>query len=310
MLDTRDFGANNQPSSNPSATGATGSTNSSDPVTASYGNTHSSTGRSNPIHPSDPQSTAHPAYGNSTFSSPYETGGGNTGQGDGEAPSVNQGSDVGKGVGVGKEGALHTGGHGGMGEDYHANIDAAYGHATRREPPKGYQPETGASKGPYDTGGGNPVQAGGQGSTTMSSTQPPASSLSGTTNGGTGTTQAVPDTGYRAQPFTSGNSAAAASTTTGAAEGAGDRSTGATVKEVAHGVKGLFAAIHGAGETARGTFNAGVDHSFNETSGEEKDRAVAAEGKQEMTTGMFSDRTKEREGTITGDSDLRRNRGL
>jgi hypothetical protein len=43
-----------------------------------------------------------------------------------------------------------------------------------------------------------------------------------------------------------------------------DRSTGSKVKEMAHGVKGLFAAVHGAGENVRGSFNAGVDRTFNE----------------------------------------------
>jgi hypothetical protein len=242
---TQDFGANNNPqTSNPSATGATGSTGSNDPVVASYGNTHSSTNRTNPIHPSDPQSTAHPAYGNSTFSSPYETSGGNTTQGDGEGAGVGQGAGVG---GVGSRGGLA------MGEDYHANVDAAYGHATRASPPEGYKPlgENEGKRGPYDTAGGNAAQAGEGGGSTHAG---------GQTFEPTTAREAVPDTGYRAQPYTSGNMRAGGNST-GTEQ---TRSTGSKVKEMAHGVKGLFAAVHGAGEKARGDFNAGVDRTFNE----------------------------------------------
>lgn len=112
-------------------------------------------------------------------------------------------------------------------------------------------------KGPYDTAGGNAAQAGEGGSThmgdqTFESTTQPTSTNS--------TTEAVPDTGYRAQPYTSGNTAAAG-TSTGTSDG---KSTGSKVKEMAHGVKGLFAAVHGAGESVRGSFNAGVDRTFHE----------------------------------------------
>jgi len=42
------------------------------------------------------------------------------------------------------------------------------------------------------------------------------------------------------------------------------RSTGAKVRESASGVKGLVAAVHGAGETLRGTFNKEVDRAFHD----------------------------------------------
>ena len=47
-----------------------------------------------------------------------------------------------------------------------------------------------------------------------------------------------------------------------------------------------------------------------QTSGEEKNRALAADGKQEMDTGMFSERTKVREGGVPDDSELKRDRVL
>jgi hypothetical protein len=42
------------------------------------------------------------------------------------------------------------------------------------------------------------------------------------------------------------------------------RLTSAKVKESASGVKGLAAAVHGAGETIRGNLNASVDRAFND----------------------------------------------
>ena len=80
------------------------------------------------------------------------------------------------------------------------------------------------SAGPYDTAGGNSSQTGGGGRSTHMGS-------------GTSSTAAPVDS---------------------------DRSAGSKVKEMAEGVKGLFAAAHGAGETVRGTFNAGVDKRFNE----------------------------------------------
>lgn len=211
----------NNSSSNPSATGPTGSTVSTDGVTGSYGNTHSSTSRANPIHPSNPQSTSHPAYGNSTFSSPYETGGGNTGQGDG----------LNAGVGAG----LGSVGQGGLGQQYHDNVDGAYGRATGEIAPEGHGRGEGRA-GSYDTAGGNSAQ--------------------------TSAAQTSTHMGGATQPSTSTTNKATTNTYTG--ETADNRSTGSKVKEMAQGVKGLVAAVHGAGESVRGNFNAGVDRTFHE----------------------------------------------
>ena len=253
---TQDFGPNDNPqTSNPSATGATGSTSSNDPVVATYGNTHSSTNRTNPIDPSDPQSTANPAYGNSTFSSPYETGGGNTGQGDGEGAGV---GGSGQGAGVGQP--LHAGAQGALGDDYHANIDAAYGHATGREPPTVSHANVGEKRSPYFTAGGNPGQAGGEGGTKLSDIEPSAPSTANMTGA-----EVVPDTGYRAQPYTSGNQAATSTSETD--DGMENKSSGSKIKDMAQGVKGLFAEGHRAGESTGGTSNGTMDQKFNEVLG-------------------------------------------
>lgn len=238
--------SNNNNNNNPSATGPTGSSTSSDPVVSTYGNTHSSTRRANPIHPSDPQSTAHPAYGNASFSSPYETAGGNTAQGDGA------GGQRGAGVGVSGPG-LGQGGHGGLGREYQQNIDGAYGHATGANPPAGYGTGAGGREaGPYDTAGGNAAQAGsGQTSTHM------GGSGQATVPSSTGPAPATAGTG-------TGTGPAAANTYTGSASESRSSTTGSKAEDVAQGVKGLFAAVHGAGESIRGEFNAGVDRSFNE----------------------------------------------
>jgi hypothetical protein len=162
--------------------------------TGSYGNTHGTTTRSNPLHPNDPQRTAHPAYGKHAQyqESEYETGGGNLGQG------VD-----------GTNGA--TGG-------YQEHVSAAPGHSTGG--PTHHNPNANTQSSAYETACGTPGQ---------SSTQ---------TNYGT---------------------------TTGAAAGTTDkRSTAAKVKESASGVKGMIAAVHGAGEKIRGEFNSGVDRAFNE----------------------------------------------
>ena len=154
---TQDFAQSTQTSqgNNPSATGPSGSANSNDPVTATYGNTHSTTGRTNPIHPSDPQSTAHPAYGSSGKGN-YEVGGANPGQGQVEGMH---------------DGSQGTGGHGGLPREYYENVDAVYGEATGREF-KGPRPGVDSSKVrpmPYDSAGGNPGQQG-NGQTTTTGT--------------------------------------------------------------------------------------------------------------------------------------------
>jgi hypothetical protein len=43
-----------------------------------------------------------------------------------------------------------------------------------------------------------------------------------------------------------------------------NRTTGAKIKESASGVKGLVAAVHGAGEALRGNFNKEVDRAFGD----------------------------------------------
>jgi len=195
----------------------------------SYGNTHSSTSRVNPIHPSSAQSTANPAYGRAhTHSSPYETAGANPGQGGSSAADS-----------------------GTLGSNYHDALDATYGHATG--PATGPSDTTSGrgATGPYETAGANPGQA-------VSSSQ---------TSGGKST------------------------------QGGG-------------GLKGVVAAVHGAGESIRGQLNAGVDKAFNEPTGEAKNAAIANSGEQEMATGDFSTQTKNREGAIPGDHEKRANQPL
>jgi len=71
-------------------------------------------------------------------------------------------------------------------------------------------------------------------------------------------------------------------------------------------VKGVVAAIHGAGEKLRGEFNSGVDRAFNESSGVAKNQRIANAGDTEMTTGQFTHATKNREGVVPGDHEKRR----
>jgi len=72
-----------------------------------YGNTHSSTGTQNPIHPSSTQSTANPLYGKSNVGEvPYETSGGNSSQGYGGGAYNNESADA----TTGGPGAYETGG--------------------------------------------------------------------------------------------------------------------------------------------------------------------------------------------------------
>jgi len=98
-------------------------------------------------------------------------------------------------------------------------------------------------------------------------------------------------------------------TSTGA--GTDNRSTGAKVKESASGVKGLVAAVHGAGETLRGTFNKEVDRAFNDKAGESKNEGIAREGQAEIQEGKFGVGTKNREGAIPGaDGERRKNQAF
>lgn len=116
---------------------------------------------------------------------------------------------------------------------------------------------------PYETAGANPSQG--------PSSTGPGGSLSGnyhdrvdetyghatgpSTTGASGTTSGAGATG----PY---EEAGANSSQGGSAgEGAG---VGGQVKQGASGVKGVLAAVHGAGESIRGQLNAGVDRAFNE----------------------------------------------
>jgi len=65
---------------------------------------------------------------------------------------------------------------------------------------------------------------------------------------------------------------------------------------VLQGVKAAAAQVHGAGETLRGTFNSGVDRTFDEPGASAKSDAVANQGVREMETGNFNRETKAREG--------------
>ncbi|ODQ50227.1 hypothetical protein SAICODRAFT_174024 [Saitoella complicata NRRL Y-17804] len=58
-----------------------------------------------------------------------------------------------------------------------------------------------------------------------------------------------------------------------------------TGSSAASGVKGIAAAIHGAGEQLRGTFNSGVDAAFNDKEGVAKNEAVTQQGRNEVQTG-------------------------
>jgi len=84
------------------------------------------------------------------------------------------------------------------------------------------------------------------------------------------------------------------------------RSTGAKVRESASGVKGLVAAVHGAGETLRGTFNKEVDRAFHDKEGEIKNDRIARQGEAEIQEGRFAKSTKNREGVVPGSDGERR----
>jgi len=90
-----------------------------------------------------------------------------------------------------------------------------------------------------------------------------------------------------------------------------NRTTGAKVKESASGVKGLAAAVHGAGEALRGTFNKEVDRAFGDKVGEARNAQVANAGADEIQEGRFSHATKNREGVVPGaDGERRRNQAF
>ena len=123
--------------------------------------------------------------------------------------------------------------------EYHKSVDAPYGHATGPTAAEGGMGEKRGQAEPYNTAGGNSAQ--------------------------TNPTQNDPNMGGPSSSApTSATSSTTPATSTTTTTKDSDRSTGSKVKEMAHGVKGLFAAVHGAGESARGSFNAGVDKTFNE----------------------------------------------
>jgi len=82
----------------------------------------------------------------------------------------------------------------------------------------------------------------------------------------------------------------------GTTTGTTGTSTGGQGRQVASGIKGVFAKVHGAGEEIRGELNGAIDEAFHENSGVAKNQAVAQAGRNEMATGHFSQGTKQREG--------------
>ncbi|PSS28059.1 hypothetical protein M430DRAFT_55466 [Amorphotheca resinae ATCC 22711] len=82
--------------------------------------------------------------------------------------------------------------------------------------------------------------------------------------------------------------------------------TGDKFHESASGLKGLVAAVHGAGESLRGNINAEIDRLFHDKTGEERNSAIAAAGEDEMASGRFNRLTKNREGVVPGADGERR----
>lgn len=80
--------------------------------------------------------------------------------------------------------------------------------------------------------------------------------------------------------------------------GTSRHATGEKVHGGASGVKGVVAAVHGAGEALRGTFNREVDRAFHDKAGEIKNDQIAREGEAEITEGRFAPSTKNREGVV------------
>lgn len=70
-------------------------------------------------------------------------------------------------------------------------------------------------------------------------------------------------TGRALQDYPKGNEESS-SIATGPGVASNNRPTSSKLKESASGVKGLAAAVHGAGEMIRGNINAGVDRAFND----------------------------------------------
>jgi len=128
----------------------------------------------------------------------------------------------------------------------------------------------------------------------MASTNP-------TYNNHTGATGTATGTATNAGVGAAGNT----TTTTGTGPTAGTK-----IREGASGVKGVLAAVHGAGEALRGNFNAAVDRTFDEPTGAARNTAIANSGEGEIATGQFSTQTKNREGVVPGDKEKRSNQIL
>jgi len=112
------------------------------------------------------------------------------------------------------------------------------------------------------------------------------------------------------QDYPKGNEESS-SIATGPGVASNNRPTSSKLKESASGVKGLAAAVHGAGEMIRGNINAGVDRAFNDKAGEAYNNVIATAGENEITTGQFGKETKNREGMMPGaDGDRRKSRDL
>ncbi|KAL6230624.1 hypothetical protein BDW75DRAFT_222179 [Aspergillus navahoensis] len=64
---------------------------------------------------------------------------------------------------------------------------------------------------------------------------------------------------------------------------------GADIGErVGNGVRGVFAAVHGAGEWLRGSINAAVDRTFGSEEGVTRNEAISRAGQEEIQSGRFS----------------------
>ncbi|KAL5047547.1 hypothetical protein BDW71DRAFT_179452 [Aspergillus fruticulosus] len=59
-------------------------------------------------------------------------------------------------------------------------------------------------------------------------------------------------------------------------------------ERVGSGVRGVFAAVHGAGEWLRGGINAAVDRTFGSEDGVKRNEAISSAGQEEIRSGRFS----------------------
>ncbi|KAL4817074.1 hypothetical protein BDW67DRAFT_160520 [Aspergillus spinulosporus] len=59
-------------------------------------------------------------------------------------------------------------------------------------------------------------------------------------------------------------------------------------ERVGSGVRGFFAAVHGAGEWLRGGINAAVDRTFGDEDGVARNEAISRAGQEEIRSGRFS----------------------